>query len=154
MFIIPNQQSKQHLQDNKSDLTGTIFQSRNISLDEQGYIKLAEATFAQYSEDEDADFLRVDSMYPSAGGIYLNSKNVYTGTAGVGTLSDDGWTGAPTPGVEEDVIYFNGSEVVSDSGSIFYRVYEVWTSVSVSGAPFSTSSPTSLALYGLSLIHI
>jgi len=154
MFIIPNQESKQHLQDNKSDLTGTIYKSRNISLDEQGYIKLAETTFAQYSEVEDSDFDVVDAMYPGSGTIYLNSDDVYSGTAGVDQLYDAtnyGWTDTPTPGVEEDCIYFNGSQIATEGSSVSYLVGTDWTPVSVSGGVFSTSSPTCLTLYGTSL---
>jgi hypothetical protein len=154
MFIIPNQETKKHLQDNKSDLTGTIYKSRNISLDEQGYIKLAEATFAQYSEDKDADFDVVDCIYAGDSTIFLNSDDIYNGVAGFDQLYDAanyGWTDTPTPGVEEDCIYFNGCQMATDGSNVSYRVGTDWTDVSVSGGVFSTSVPTCLTLYGAGL---
>lgn len=131
-YIIPNQQTKQHSQTNKSDISGTIYQSRNITLDEQGYIKLSDATYAQFTTDDDADFDTADAMYPSTGSIFINSDNVFSGSLGVGTLTDRGTdTNAPTPSVEEDVVYFNGAEVVSDGTVIKYRsASTTWTTVS------------------------
>lgn len=131
-YIIPNQQTKQHSQTNKSDISGTIYQSRNITLDEQGYIKLSDATYAQFTTDDDADFDTSDAMYPSTGEIFMNSDNVFSGDLGIGTLTDRGTdTNAPTPNVEEDVIYFNSAEVVSDGTLIKYRsAPTTWTTVS------------------------
>lgn len=148
-FIIPNQQSKKHLQDNKSDITGTIYQSRNINLDEDGYIKLAEATYAQFTTDDDAEFNTVDAMFPSDSNIYMNSDQVFSGRAGIDYLKNhSGDTDSPTPSVEEDVVYFNGTEVVSDGGSIYYRsASPTWTSVSVSGSGWDTGSPTSMCMF-------
>lgn len=131
-YIIPNQQTKQHLQNNRSDISGTIYQSRNITLDEQGYIKLSDATYAQFTTDDDADFDVADAMYPSTSDIYINADNVFSGDLGIGTLTDRGTdTNAPTPATEEDVIYFNAAEVVSDGTIIKYRsASTTWTTVS------------------------
>lgn len=146
-YIIPNQQTKQHSQTNKSDISGTIYQSRNITLDEQGYIKLSDATYAQFTTDDDADLDTADAMYPSISSIFINSNNVFSSDLGVGTLTDRGTdTNVPTPGVEEDVIYFNGSEVVSDGTVIKYRsASTTWTTVS--GAISGGTRPTCFAVW-------
>jgi len=146
-FIIPNQETKRHSQTNKNDLSGTIYQSRNITLDEEGYVKLSDATYAQFTEDDDADFDTADAMYPSASEIYINSDNVFSGDLGIGALTDRGTdTNAPTPGVEEDVIYFNSAEVVSDGTVIKYRsASTTWTTVSA--AVVSGDRPTCMAVW-------
>ena len=147
-FILPPQSSKRHQQLNKGDLSGTIFASKNINLDEEGYIKLADATFAQYTTDDDTNFDTVDAMFPMDGSIYLNSNEVFSGELDGGPLSQHAEdTGVPTPGVEEDVIYFNGVEVISDGTSIYYQgTSGVWTAVSMSG--FTTSVPTAMCTWG------
>ena len=145
-YIIPNQQTKAHKQDNKSDFSGTIYQSRNISLDEDGYIKLAEATYSPMTEDDDADFDSVDAMFPMSNDLYLNGSEVFRGNVGLNELSNRGSdTNAPSPNVEEDLIYFNETEVVSDDGNIDYRsASTTWTSVSTG---FTSGIPTAMCVW-------
>lgn len=149
-FIIPPQSSKKHKQDNKGLYSGTIFTSKNINLDEEGLIKLSEATFAQYTTDDDANFDTVDAMFPMDGSVYMNGDEVFDGEVDGGSLTTHaGDTGRPTPNVEEDVTYFNGVEVVTDGASLYYQGSSgVWTTVSISGSGFSTSRPTTLTVWG------
>jgi len=149
MFIIPNQQTKKHSQTNKSDLSGTIYQSKNINLDQEGYIKLADATFAQYSTTDSADFDDADAMLASDDEIFINSDEEFSGTAGLGALTNrNGDTNKTTPGVEQDVTYFNGTEVVSDGANIDYRSDTTeWTTVDVSGGAYDAGNPTALCVY-------
>lgn len=148
-FIIPPQATKQHSQTNQNDLGGTIFKSRNISLDEKGYVKLSEATYTQFSEDEDVDFNRADAMMPAGSDIFVNADEVFSGDLGEGNLTNRKTdTGAPSPGVEEDIVYFNETEVVSDGTSVYYRSDSTtWTAVSVSGGGFSSASPTCMTVW-------
>ena len=148
-YIIPNQSTKQHSQTNKGDTTGTIYKSRNINLDETGYIKLADATYAQYTEDDNANFDVADAMYAMDNEIYINSDYVFRGTLGLATLNDSsGDTNTPSPNVEEDVIYFNGTKVVTDGTSLKYiSAPTVWTTVSLIGSGFSTSNPTCMTVW-------
>ena len=146
-YIIPNQQTKAHKQDNKSDFSGTIYQSRNISLDEDGYIKLAEATYSPMTTDDDAEFDNVDAMFPMDNDLFLNSDEVFSGNVGLNKLSNGGSdTNAPSPNVEEDLIYFNETEVVSDGTSIEYKSGSTtWTSVAMTG--FDTLKPTAMCVW-------
>ena len=146
-YIIPNQQTKAHKQDNKSDFSGTIYQSRNISLDEDGYIKLAEATYSPMTEDDDAEFDSADAMFPMDNQIMVNSDYPFSGNVGLNALSNhSGDTNVPSPNVEEDVIFYNEVEVVSDGTSIEYKSGSTaWTSVSMSG--FDTSKPTAMCVW-------
>ena len=141
-FIIPNQETKKHSQLNDGDLSGTIYQSKNISLDENGYVKLADATYAQYTTDNDSNFDTADAMCASSDEIFINSAKVFSGLLGVDALtSRSADTNAPSPSVEEDVVYFNATEVVSDGVNIKYRsATTTWTTVS--GAVTSASFPT------------
>lgn len=140
-YAIPSGTKKQHLQDNRSDRSGTIYQSRNIDLDEEGYIKLSPATYAMMTTDNDADFDTVDAMFPCNTAIFLNSSQVFSGTIGVSTLTNrTGNTNKPEPGTEEDVVYFNDTEVVSQGANIKYRsASTTWTTVATT---LSTSFPT------------
>jgi len=146
-FVIPSQASKRHQQLNKNDLSGTIYQSKNINLDEEGYIKLAPASFAVFSTDDSASLSNADAMYPSNNLLFVNSNEVFSLTINLEknftNRSTD--TNKPDPGVEGDVIYFNGTEVVMDSGTFKYRsASTVWTTVAIS---LSVSAPSVMCVW-------
>lgn len=146
MFIIPNQESKKHLQDNKSNLTGTLYKTRNIDLDDEGYIKLASPTVAVMTEDDDPEFDTVDALNVGDSEILFNADEVFTGRMEMDTLdSRAGDTNSPTPSVEEDVIFFNETNVVSDGSGLEYESSAgVWTSVSMG---LTTNVPTAFAVW-------
>lgn len=143
-FKIPP--SQRHQQLNKNDLGGTIYQSRNISLDEEGYIKLSDASYAVITEDDDVDFDVADAMYPMESDLYVNASEVFRGDVGFDTFSNRSTdTNAPSPGPEGDSIFFNDTEVVTDSTLIKYRsAATTWTSVSLS---FSSADPMVMCVW-------
>jgi len=143
MFIIPNQETKEHLQSNINDLSGTIYKSRNIELDEKGYIKLAQPTVSVMTENDDADLDTIDAMYPSDSLVILNSDEVFKGSLDMTVFGDDsGDTNRPTPSVEEDVIFFNDTDVVTDGTGLKYESSSnVWTTVALS---FSSLIPKAM----------
>lgn len=142
-FTIPTS-NKRHVQDNKGDYSGTIYQSRNVSLDDDGYIKLAQASYAVMTEDDDADFDAADAMYPMDSQLYVNSDQVFRGDIGVSAFTNtSGDTNSPSPGVENDTVFFNGVAVVSDGTLIKYEGSPgTWTTVSLS---FSSSFPIAMS---------
>lgn len=146
MYRIPNKENKLLVQENKNEYSGTIYQSKNIDLDELGLVKLAESTTALLTQDENTDFSRADAMYPCENDLYINSSEVFRGGAdisGITSLSTD--TGVPTPGVEEDVIFFNDTEVISDNADIYYRsAISTWTKVDTN---LTTGSPICMATW-------
>lgn len=147
-YIIPPQQSKKHVQDNKGEFSGTIYQSKNISLDDEGYITLAPTPVSYYNEDNSASFDVVEAMYPSENDLYLNSDEVFSGTLSESfTLTNRSTdTASPSPTVEDDVVYFNATEVVSDGASIYYRsASTTWTAVAMTG--FTTTMPTAMTVF-------
>jgi len=145
-FVIPNPESKKHLQENKNDLSGTIFKSRQIDLDDSGYVCLSTPSVAVMTTTDSSDLDTVDAMYPCKDAIFFNSDEMFSGIIDLNTLTNRSTdTGVPTPSVEEDVIFFNDAEVVSDGASIFYRsASTTWTSVSTS---LSATAPTVMAAW-------
>lgn len=146
MRIIPNPENRKHLQTNKDEYSGTIYQSKNISLDEDGKIILAPMSYAVMTEDDDVDFIGCDAMLASDGSVFLNSKEMFSGDVGFDVLSNrSGDTNAVTPATEDDVVFFNDTEVVSDGTLIKYRsASTTWTTVSLS---FSASYPIAMTTW-------
>lgn len=146
-YIIPNQTTKKIVQTNENDLSGNIYVTKNIDLRNDGYIKLSHFPFASMTEDDDADFTPVDTILKGANEIFLNARNVFSGLGGFKTFTDRiGDTNAPTPGVEDDAVYFNGTEVISDGNSIYYRSgANAWTVLGL-----SLSSPCQMAVFDVS----
>jgi len=146
-FVIPPQSTKKHQQFNKNDLSGTIYSSKNINLDEEGYIKLAEPTFAQFTTDDDVDFDSSDAMFPMENELFINSDNVFScrmDYQGVQSHGTD--TTPPTPNVEEDLVFFNQTEVVSDGRYIYYRsASTAWTPITM--LPTTPSTPGVLTVW-------
>ena len=128
-YIIPNQTTKKITQTNENDLSGNIYVTKNIDLRNNGYIKLSHLPVAIMTEDDDADLTSADAMFKSKDEVFLSSKNVFSGVGGFAKFTDRGGdTEAPTPGVEEDVIFFNGTEVVTDGEYLYYRTATTtWT---------------------------
>jgi len=146
MFVTPNQETKQHLETNESDLSGTIYRSRNIDLDDAGYIKLAEVAVSVMTEDDDADLDTVDAMNTSDNDIKLNGDEVFSGEMNMTPFSNgSGDTNRPKPSVEEDVIFFNETEVVSDGTGIAYESSSnTWTDISLS---LTSNTPTAMTVW-------
>lgn len=130
MYKIPNE-NKKLVQTNENDLFGNIYVTKNIDLRNNGYIKLSHFPFAKMTEDDDADFTSGDAMGKSVNDIYLNASEVFYGSGGYDKFVNRK-TDSPkaTPGAEEDVIFFNNTEVISDEDYIYYRSAETtWTKI-------------------------
>jgi hypothetical protein len=148
-YIIPSQQSRKHLQENRGANSGTIYQSRNISLDVDGYIKLADATYAVMTTDDDASLVYADAILASNALIFVNSQEVFSGTLGVAAFTNrTADTNKSTPGVEDDVVYFNETEVVSDADVIKYRsASTTWTTIASTSLTAGATTPTAMCVF-------
>lgn len=134
-ITIPNQYTKQIRQLNDGDLFGELYITKNINLNEFGNIKLSNPAFSILDTDTDSDFTTCDSMFESEDGeLFLNSTNVFSGTLQLSSFTDRGTdTGVPTPGVNDDGVFFNGTEVISDNQYPYYRsASTTWTQISLS----------------------
>lgn len=152
-YIIPSQSTKQIRQLNNNDLLGELAITKNINLDDEGYIALSSPAVAIYTTDNDADFRAVDTMFQSSSVIWIPSQDPFAGiNIGKTSLSNRSTdTNAPTSGYEEDGVYFNGTDVISNDSSIKYRsAFTTWTTVSLSlDSNFSTSMHNFDAVAGL-----
>lgn len=139
-FRIPSQERKVY-QPNSSDVTGNIYQTRNIDFDEEGYIKLAHGAVSVYSETNDADFNNVNSMFHSGSLYFVGSDLFRTSQINLNpsitnvTATD---TTPPSPGAEEDGVYFNGAEVCTDIDTLKYNNSGTWTTIA--GTPTANTA--------------
>lgn len=148
-FRIPST-SRQLSQLNNSDVTGNLYATRNIDLDEEGYIKLASSMVSVYSVDNDADFRNVNSIFHGSNLYFvgtdlfrsdqLSLKPTFTNV----TATD---TTPPSPGAEEDGVYFNNTEVVSDGDTLKYNASGTWTTISGTPTSASAAVPSPVAVF-------
>lgn len=135
-------------QPNNSDVNGNLYQTRNIDLDEEGYIKLAQGTVSVYDESKDADFNHVTSLFSSISGLHFVGDDLFrVGTVEFGmsvTNSSATDTTPPTPGSRQDGVLFNGSDVVTDAGgAVKYQDSGTWTTI----AGVTASTPSAVTVF-------
>lgn len=144
-FIIPNRETKIAKQLNENDLFGDIFSTKNIDLRNKGYIKLSHLPIALFTEDDDANFSTADAMFKGRE-VYINSDDLFAGTPEIGGswTNRNTDTNAPTPNVEDDGIFFNGCEVVTDTDDIYYNsaTTTTWTILDI-----DTVAPVQVAVF-------
>jgi len=128
---------------------GNLYQTRNVSLDEDGIIKLAEASVTVQDEADDVDFDLLHSMfhgkevYVVGGDLFRNAPIGVNSQFTNATTVD---TTPPSPGAENDGVFFNNTEVVSDGGTIKYNTAGTWTTIS--GTPTGViGNPTALEIF-------
>lgn len=134
MFKIPNT-DRIFNQPNNSDVNGNIFATKNINFDEEGYLKLSEGVYKMTSSDE--DFEDIDAMFKSDIGVYYLSDDTFRTDAGLTNSFQNETTdhSAPTPGVEDDGVFFNGTEVISDGKTVKWNDSGTWTTISGTSLP-------------------
>lgn len=147
-FRIPSQGRVS--QPNSSDVQGTLYATRNIDLDEEGYIKLASATVSVFGEVDDAEFDNVHSMFHGSNIYFVGNDLFRENQVSIGSSFSNVTTGSdttpPSPGAEEDGVFFNGTEVVSDGSSVKYNNAGTWTSISGTQSP-AAGEPSCMAVF-------
>lgn len=150
MIKIPSPETKKWSQSNASDLYGVIVETRNISFEDRGYLKLANSSRAIYSENINSDFSR-------AAVIMFNgdATNYFVQT------QDEPWslnrevlsslptqittTNHPNGSSKADAEWFDSKIAVSESNDVHY--YEpsdnswVDTNISLSSASSTSQHP-------------
>ena len=153
-YTIPNPQDRRHVQTNRNDVSGTIFSSKNINLDEEAYIKLAPASISIMTTADDANFDTADAMNlgttsftSTSPNLWVLSNSVFEGRVDYQPLTDiSSHSNEPTPSVEDDIVYFNGSEVISDGSTVKYlSASDTWTTIA--GTTVSGLAPTRLSVF-------
>lgn len=121
-------QNNKWIQNNKSDLSGSIYISKNINLDEDGYIKLSPRMVSIFSEDDDGDFAT-----PEAIGV-SNITSTSTSNIQVATTDDHFYTiigkntfsiledgGSGNPNGSSGGTFWQNRWYVAESTSIVYK---------------------------------
>lgn len=104
MIPIPDT-SRRFLITNKSDTSGNIWYTKNVNLDEQGYVRLSPRNIAIYSSSQSNDFDIVASFgrYRTSYRYLLGDAGTYPFTADISptgfTVAVDAGTGVPATGV-------------------------------------------------------
>lgn len=143
MFKIPGQNKKYSIT-NKSDVGGNIYYTKNIDFNTDGYLKLADAAISVYDGSSDVEYDTAQAINTGDGSIYVLSDDTFNSFSIdlITSLSNRTTAeGAPTPGVEEDVTFYNNNWVISDDG-VFYDNSGAWTSIS--GTPATSGNPNVL----------
>ena len=145
MFKIPN--NGKYAITNNSDREGNIYYTKNIDFSD-GYLRLADATFSTYDTSSDAEYDTAMAMNTGDGDVWILSDDTFA-TYDIGLISNlrnqTTNDGAPTPSIEEDLVYFNDNWVISDNSSTEYEDGGAWTSIS--GVPGSSGIPGVLGLF-------
>lgn len=149
-YRIPSADQRRFTQTNRGDFSGNIRTTKNINFDYEGYLQLSAPAVAIMTEDDDSDFDRVDAMAVGEGVLFMNGDEVFHGTIGVDKMtSDAGDTNAPSPAVENDILYFNDAIVVTDGITVDYSDSATnpttWTNIAAT--TISAGAPTCLALF-------
>jgi len=147
MFKIPSPE-KRYFQPNSSDLGGNVFSTKNVNFDEEGYLKLSNAPLKMTSTD--SQFASIDAMFKSKNDIYFLSQDLFsipvfseTNTFVNRTISES----APSPSVEEDGVYFNGTQVVSDGNTISRNNAGTWTTIAGTSLPSTIGLAVSMEVF-------
>ena len=152
MFKIPN--NGKYAITNNSDREGNIYYTKNIDFSD-GYLRLADATFSTYDTSSDAEYDTAMAMNTGDGDVWILSDDTF-GTSDIGLISNlnnlTTGDGAPTAGVEEDLVYFNDNWVISDNSSTEYEDGGAWTSIS--GVPGSSWIPGVLGLFPYKVLYL
>lgn len=147
-FRIPSE-DRRVSQTNESDVTGNIYATRNIDFDEKGYIKLSDGVVSLYSEDNDSDFNGINTIFHGSD-VYLFGSDLFKETkfdlsGGLTNVTATDTT-PPSPGAEDDGVFFNGTEVVSDGGTIKYNNSGTWVTISGTTSP-GTGVPVCMEVF-------
>lgn len=133
MIPIPSPETKKWSQLNSGDLLGSIFSTRNISFDQQGYLTLAQKAMALFTDAGGnlgevlaivyaPDTALLGYHIVTSTGIFLLLSDLSSATLNV-------TSGVPLPGTTGDGCYFNNLIYVSASTAIKTWNGTAWTSV-------------------------
>jgi len=124
-------------QPNNGDRFGNIWITKNVNFDNEGYITQSSGQYLFNSTD--ADFQEIESMFASDTTVYYLTDDLFRGDAGIANTITNVTTAesAPTPGVEDDGIFFNDTQVVSDGTTIQWNNAGTWTTITGTGLPTS-----------------
>lgn len=113
------------------DLFADIVQTKNLSFDEGGFIKLARKPIALYSNADDGDFDKCVAIVPNdASGVYylVTIDGVFSLDPSPFAVTQLTATNQPTTYGGSDAIFFNGALHVSGTTTVTDWTGSAWTS--------------------------
>jgi len=148
MFKIP-QSNKQFKQDNSSDRLGNISQTKNISFDKKGYIKLADRTRTFASSSTLADLVVAGNNIVSAFAkdsdstdIWaLGTKNIYIASySSPTTFVKDSAAGTPTLDISgnNDSVEFYSDMYVANGTNLVKKAGSTWGTITTTSGAVSS----------------
>jgi len=143
MIRLPADTNEKWFQPNNSDKFGSLWYTKNINLDEEGYIKLSPRTVTLYDEETDTDF-----GVPLAVGRFNNGQflvathsdanfNLTTSVSAI-TVTENTGTNEPTMTADSHAIFWQNSWLASTATAVLSRA------ISTSGSENWTSRITGL----------
>lgn len=138
MITIPSPQTKQWVQANKGEIFGNLYRTRNIDLDEKGYLKLAKR-----ANMIDSSGKMLNCFYFAAANLYIvpTATTVYQISSDLNTVASvTAATGSnPTLSIYGDGLMFNALAYFS-STSTLHKMDSSLNFTSLSGSITFTSS--------------
>lgn len=130
---------------NNSDLFGHISASKNVNLDEEGYIKLSSRMALIYSEDSSAQFGRPLAIGRTDEDDFeiVTDDEPFSGTISPTSISFAEEAGANNPSTtgDSDGVWWKNKWFVSENTDIKYKSGSTWTDVAVSGLTSGKAHP-------------
>lgn len=133
-IYLPPQESRQWKQTNSGDVFGTLFSTRNIDFDQEGYLKLAKRSTAivynvsnfsavtsiSTSALNESTYYIMTSGRPHTLAFNLSLTDIYAVTIGTGSLNYDivPWQGVLYSSQNTSFSYYNGSGWTGSLGSL------------------------------------
>lgn len=133
---IPNQEKRWKLQ-NSTDLFGNVYQTRNIDFDDEGLLKLSEASIAIKSETGDSNF-DTPVGYGDYGNDFMvktiDQPYILSMASGHYSITEDTSTNNPSGNTRSHAKWWQDRWYVTISSALWYATtsFPTWTDPSVS----------------------
>lgn len=149
MIKIPAK-DKKFSQPNTSDMFGNLWYTKNINLDEEGYIKLSPRTVSIVSQEDNADVGRVTSFGRNTSGFYAVGSNdalLITSTpTSLSTIADPGASCPTTFSDDSNGVYWQNRWYATTATALWYKTISsgAWTNT---GITFSNTADHTLEVF-------
>jgi hypothetical protein len=135
MIIFPDRNTRRWKKANNSDVFGSLWITKGIALDEEGYIKPSGAVVKYYSEEDDADFEGVVAYAYFGSDLNIASSDDPFRAEVNNTLAEapaqDARTDFPNITVNSDYAIFDNKMFASENTDLNYLSAGAWTDTSV-----------------------
>lgn len=136
-------------QANSSDIFGSVFATKNMNFDEEGYVKLSSPAVSVFSEADDTDFGEVLSIGREDEDDFFVLTNDEPFTATISptaiTVAEDEVSGNPSPSANSWGVFWQNRWYVSENTDLKYRAGGTWTDLTLS--PTLASEPHPMEVF-------